>query len=88
MPTKQFKVGERGYCPIYRVTVKSNGIQFEATDWEGERLGLGVHEFKDLLRFQAIAEDQTDSYHATKMVQFVESTKEYNEAMSLSHVHF
>jgi len=74
MSTKTFKVGEYGYAPFYKLTVNKDTVRVQALDkFKAEAGYSGVFKAGVLVQFEDAMAEQTTSYHAGQMAEWVKS---------------
>jgi len=80
MSTKVFKVGEYGYSPFYRLTVSKGCVSvtsLDSTKKPRENTDVRAFLFENIDRLQNYLFDETTSYYADKMIEWLKSTKEW-----------
>jgi hypothetical protein len=77
MSTKTFKVGEYGFNPVIKIFTKKNHLEVQKYNWQGEHAESRTYSYDAIHNLELDMCEEVTSYYASKMVDWVHSTKEY-----------
>ena len=83
--TKTFKVGEYGYHPYYRLTVTKENLIIFCLDSQKKRVSSRGFRLDKIEHIGMYLEDQTSSYYASIMLDWLYSTKEWKQSLITSN---
>jgi hypothetical protein len=77
MSTKMFKLGEWGIHPRVKLTTGKDRLRVQKFDWDNEQVEVVHYSYESIHNFELDMCEETSSYYASTMVEWVHATKEY-----------